>query len=108
MGTDRLRGFVLLVIAATTVHFSMAKTYEEARAGEETLSFTANLIVMLPMLVVFGLGMLVGGERFCRAVSQTNHTPTLLGYLVGGVGVGLGFALDFWFKRALEGFGYKF
>lgn len=102
--SHRLSGLGVLALAAAGTYFAVAMLYAEEQAGKERI-WTAKLIVLLPLLALFGLGMLVGGERFFRAVSHPDHKLTPLGYVVSGFTVALGFGLYSWFRVVLGGLG---
>lgn len=106
MTKTRLHGLVVLALTAAGSYVAMAMPYAEALAGKDTVWLTGKLVVAIPLLALVGLGMLIGGERFYRAIATPEHRLTKLGYVVSGVGVALGFGLYRWFEGVLGTIGY--
>jgi hypothetical protein len=106
MKSFRLRGLVVLLVTAAGSYFALAMPYAEARAGNESVWLTTKLIVAIPVLALVGLGMLAGGERFYGAIATPEHRLRPLGWVVAGVGIGVGFGLYSWFQGVLGAMGY--
>ena len=108
----RLGGLLLILSGLALGYFFIYTPLDEAAQGAKTISTTMKGAVITPMVLVLGIGILIGGERFTTVISNSPEKTkrygktSLTGWLVLGIAMLSGFGVYYWLENALKAYGY--
>jgi len=102
----RLLGTIFTVGAAYFTYGMIKLLQDAADHAEESFRVWRNGPVLIPVMLVFGIGYLIFGERAQAFLGWRGQNRSKMGWVVIGVTFALGLALDFWFEHRMKELGY--
>ncbi len=112
MNKARALGVLALLIGGALAYWCVWLPWQQAHAGAASISLSMKGSMIVPLALIFGLGLLVGGNRFYLAMhndparAQRWGKTSPLGWLLIAASLAAGGGLYYWLQQTLRGLGY--
>ncbi|GAT32476.1 hypothetical protein TSACC_2875 [Terrimicrobium sacchariphilum] len=106
----RVVGAGLALLGAGVAYVYAYLPWQAAQHQAPEVGGASKVLFLAPTALIFGLLLLIFGERFRRAIQETRHGRqrlTVVGWIVVGVCIVGGIAANEWLKAALKALGYS-
>ncbi|HYH78382.1 MAG TPA: hypothetical protein VEX86_01250 [Longimicrobium sp.] len=105
----RLGGLLCLALALPAGWYFIMRPVRLAQAGAPEITMHINAAyVLVPLMLVFGLAFVAGGENArYRDVTQNPPKPTLLGWVLMGLSLLAAGACFWWVQAQFSALGYR-
>jgi hypothetical protein len=110
----RFWGLCLTLGAVLIAYWEIYEPLHNAALHLGSVKVSMKGAVAIPLCLLFGVGLTIGGPTFLRAVESGPTTPAWmgkssgLGWILFAVSVAGGLALHFWLRHELSVLGYSF
>ena len=108
MGKDlkqRLGGLAMIAIGVVFAWLAIWRPLQAARAHEPRVDLWMKGVVIVPLGIIFGLALLIGGDRYeYRTADHKNLTRA--GWVLFALVAVVAFPLYFWLDGRLTALGY--
>jgi hypothetical protein len=104
----RLIGLAMVGIGVGCVWFFALRPLAEAQAGVQQVSFPMKVFFVAPLIIVYGLALLIGGAPIHALISGPPRTARqhLIVWPLFAVGLALGGLAYYWYQAQLHALGY--
>jgi hypothetical protein len=104
----RLIGFVLVGIGVGAAWFFAWRPLAEAQAGAQSISFPTKVFLVAPLVVVYGLALLIGGAPVHALIAGPPRTRRqhLIVWPLFAAAIALGGLAYYWYQGQLHALHY--
>lgn len=108
----RFEGLCLLLGSLLIGYWCLYEPLRDASAHLRSVSVSMKGVACLPLIIVFGFGLTLGGPAFGRALENSPSTPawmgklSVFGWTLVALSSAVGLALYFWLLYRLRLLGY--
>ena len=104
----RFLGFVLVGIGVGMAWFFAWRPLEQAQAGVQEISFPTKIFLLAPLVIVYGLALLIGGAPVQALIAGPPRTRQqhLIVWPLFAAGLVLGGLAYYWYQGQLEALHY--
>jgi hypothetical protein len=104
---SRAAGVGIIALGCLLAYWAVWEPLELARSGAAEVGYRMKGIFAVPLAFAIGLAYLAGGAKADTLLRQPGgQRPTMWGWILTAVGVGLGILLYMWFNAEIAGLGY--